>query len=111
MSARQEQTAVSPRAADFHAYGYALPPRHVAGWAADATDPAQHPEDAVMLTQTNKSMVRRCADLFLPGLRDIGVGDGTKGFCTKLPRSLFAPDAVSGSVTTGRNCSKRVIHA
>lgn len=111
MSARQEQTAVSSPAADYHAYVDARTPRHVAGWARNAIDPAEHPEDAVMLTHTNESMARRCADLFLRGLHDIGVGDGTNGVCTKLPRTLSAPDAVLGSVTTGRICPKSVTHA
>jgi MoaA/NifB/PqqE/SkfB family radical SAM enzyme len=92
LPAHQEQTSASSPAANYHAYVDALTPGHVAGWARNATDPSEHPEYVVVLSHTDEILAQGRADLFLPGLRDIGVGDGKNGYYAKLPRTLSAAE-------------------
>ena len=61
---------------------------HVTGWACNFADATERVEHEVFLENTGEILVRGRADVFLPGLREVGVGDGTHGFYHRFPRRL-----------------------
>ena len=61
---------------------------HVTGWVCNFADPTERVRHEVVLENTGEVLLRAQADRFLPGLKELGVGDGMHGFYHRLPRSL-----------------------
>ena len=61
---------------------------HLTGWACNFADPTERVQHEVVLEHSGEVLLRGQADRFLPGLRELGVGDGAHGFYHRLPRPL-----------------------
>ena len=61
---------------------------HVTGWVCNFADPAERVTHEVVLEHTHEVLLTAKADRFLPGLKELGVGDGAHGFYHRLPRRL-----------------------
>jgi hypothetical protein len=61
---------------------------HVTGWVCNFADPTERVRHEILLENTGEVLLRAQADRFLPGLKELGVGDGVHGFYHRLPRSL-----------------------
>jgi pyruvate-formate lyase-activating enzyme len=76
------------RSHDYDGYLDAASDTHVSGWILNRAQVSERARHQVFLENSGEILVDAVADLFVPGLREIGVGDGAHGFYHKLPRRL-----------------------
>lgn len=65
---------------------------HVTGWVCNFADPTERVRHEAVLENTGEVLLHGQADRYLPGLKELGVGDGAHGFYHKLPRTLTAAE-------------------
>ena len=79
---------VAAHVAPHQGYIDGLSHTHVTGWVCNFADGTERVQHEAILENTGEVLLRAQADRFLPGLKELGVGDGAHGFYHRLPRRL-----------------------